>query len=73
VTELELLLELLLLSREVSLRNVVNKFQDFKRLFRFSSAIINKFLQNSFVRTEMSNAITNIKWEKGDRSIIFGA
>lgn len=73
VTELELLIELLLLSREVSLRDVVNKFQDFKKLFLFSSATINKFLKNSFVSTEMSNAITNIKWEKGDHSIIFGS
>ncbi len=63
---LESLIELLLLSRESSLGNVVTEFKDFEKLENISSATIDKFFQNSFMRTEMSKAVTNIKWNKGD-------
>jgi hypothetical protein len=54
VDMLEPLIELLLLSRESSLSNVVCTFEDFRKLFDISSAIINQFLQNSFIETEMT-------------------
>lgn len=41
---LEPLVDLLLMSRESSLSNVITTFDDFKRLFDISSAVINNFL-----------------------------
>jgi hypothetical protein len=70
---LNTLIELLLLSRESSLSNIVSSFEDFKQLHDIHSASINKFFQNSFKHTEMSKAITNIKWKKGESSFVFGS
>lgn len=69
---LNTLIELLLLSRESSLSNIVSCFKDFKDLLNIQSATINKFFQNSFKHTEMSKAITVVKWEKGVKSFVFG-
>jgi hypothetical protein len=59
---LEPLVELLLMSRESSLSNVVLTFDDFKHLFDISSPTVELFLDQSFLKTHMSESITNMPW-----------
>jgi hypothetical protein len=73
VNLLEPLIELLLLSRESSLSNVVCTFEDFTKLFDISSAIINEFLHISFIETEMTSAITNLQMSANEKVLVFGS
>ena len=50
-----------MLSSEKNLTNVITDFNDFKTLFLISSSIIDEFLQHSFITTQMTESICNLK------------
>ena len=70
---LDALLELLLLSAEVRMSNLITNFDDFKRIFEVTSKQINAFMDQIFYENEQTLAVTSIAWDQKNEMIVFGS
>ena len=50
----------------------MSTFDDFTKLFDISSAVVDEFLQNSLITTEMTSAITNLEMYPNEKFLVFG-
>lgn len=70
---IDTLLELLLLSRETSLSQIVTEFKYYENLQRMLSPTIEKFFANCFVQSTMIQQEQNMVWETDKSMITFGS
>ena len=70
---IDTLLELLLLSRETSLSQIVTEFKYYENLQKMLSPTIEKFFANCFVQSTMIQQEQNMVWETEKSMITFGS
>lgn len=61
------------MSRESSLSNIVTTFKEFRTLFDISSSVIDDFLRNSFLETEMTEGVSTFNWSGDTDVMIIGS
>jgi len=70
--QLEILLQLLVLSSDCNLSNVVTSISEFKMLFAIQSPAVTEFLKNSFVTNAGTRELNNMKWDSRMSQQVFG-
>ena len=68
----KLTLQLLLMSSEIRISNLVNSFSDFDKLLQFSNEYVYQFLSRSLIETKQTKSLATLQSTEGHQSFIFG-
>lgn len=69
--EFDRIIQLMLMSRELNLRTLIQHFEHFEAVFENQNENINDYMMRAFIKTQMSQHMTHLEWEHDLKMIVF--
>ena len=69
--EFDRIIQLMLMSRELNLRTLIQHFDHFESVFENQNENINEYMMRAFIKTSMSQHMTHLEWEHDLKMIVF--